>query len=293
MGLLSYLSMMQDIKVQKLVLVLIFAVSIVSGDVSLQNSYSAGSSETREYIYLHDMDYSNSASISSDSYSASSRASPAEKSNDSNFADIAYMDSIAGPQGAGLEIDADNLGYSRSINGGGESNSIVFSYSAESGILQANYFTPLSTYSEDLFLINNSYRADFGVFNARSYSLGNGWSTVDAQSSFKHNISMTFLNKYNNIKAVLETGEESFGETPVNYTWSGYSSQRDYAVSGINMMVTSGNRTVDFWIDGTSSILEDKSSPDKKNDTYPAHFGNSGGTLNKTLIMQYRLNKTG
>ena len=47
-------------------------------------------SESHENIYLHDMDYSNSASISSVSYSASSHASPAEKSKNANFEDIAY-----------------------------------------------------------------------------------------------------------------------------------------------------------------------------------------------------------
>ena len=52
------------------------------------------------------------------------------------------MNSIDGTQGASLKIDADNLGYARSI-AGGESNAISFSYFAESGDVQANYFTPL------------------------------------------------------------------------------------------------------------------------------------------------------
>ncbi len=301
MGLLNYLSILKDLKVQKLVVVLIFAIYIISGDVSLQNSYFSGSSESHENIHLHDMDYTNSASISSTGYSASSNANPAEKSNESNFEDTAYMNSIDGMQGASLKIDADNLGYSRSMSGG-QSNAIVFSYFAESGSIQANYFTPLSAYHEDISLINNNYSADFAVFNSKSYSLGTGRSIVDNQSSFRHNISMTYLDKYNTISAVLIAGNDSFGDTPLNYTWNGYSSQRDYAVSGITMKVIPGNRTAKFWIDGTSSILEDKFSPDKLNDTYPAYFNKDGllelknnelaMVYNKTLIMQYRLNAT-
>ena len=304
MGLLNYLLMIKDLKAQQLVMIIIFAIYIVSGDVSLQNSYSAGSSESHEDIYLHDMDYSNSASISSTSYSASSNAGPAEKSKNSSFEDIASMNSIDGAQGASLKIDAENLGYVRSI-AGGESNTITFSYFAESGDVQANYFTPLSNYNEEISLINNKYRADLAVYGSKSYSYGTGQSISDNQSSLKHNISMKFLDKYNDIKSVLITGPENTGDKiPVNYTWNGYSSQRNYAVSGINLKVIPGNRTVKFWIEGKSSILEDKFSPDKVNDTakYPAEFNTQGLLVlknnssahvsNKTLIMQYRLNET-
>ena len=293
--------MMQDLKVQVLVMVLIFAISIASGDVSLQNSYYTTGSDSREQIYLHEMDYSNSASISSISYYASSQASPANQSKDSSFEDAAYMHSIDGAQGASLKIDAEDPEYSRSISGG-ESNSITFSYSNGPGIVQADYFTPSTKYSEDISLINSTYYADFGVYDSNSHSYGVGDSMGDNQSSFKQDIYMSFSDKFCSIKTVLNTGSKNYGAHPVNYTWDAFSGQKQYAYAGTNLQVFPGNRTVEFWIDGTSSILEDKFSPDKKNDTYPAKFNKDGYLVlknnsltrvsSKTILMQYRLNQT-
>jgi hypothetical protein len=207
------------------------------------------------------------------------------------------MDSISGTQGAGLKIDAEDLGYSRSISGG-ESNSIVFSYSMGSGIAQADYFTPTSLYKEDISLVNNKYNSDLAVFDSQSYSFGTGQSTVNGPSSFKHDISMIYLDKYCDIKSSLKTGNENPVAHPISYEWSGYSSQRNFAVAGISMDVIPGNRTVVFGITGDGTIFRNRFSPDKKNDTYPAYF-NANGLLNnntrvasKTLIMQYRLNQS-
>jgi hypothetical protein len=97
----------------------------------------------------------------------------------------------------------------------------------------------------------------------------------------------------------LVTGAKNFGHHPVSYEWSGYSSQRNFAVAGMNMNVIPGNRTVDkFGIEGDGTIFRNKFSPDKNNESFPAWFDASGrlyGTTyvtKKTLIMQYRLNQS-
>ena len=210
MGFLRYLKIVQNHRIQNLALVILFAVSIVSADVSLHNSYSTSGSESHEEIYLHDMQYSNSASVSSTGFSASSQASADDKSKAANFQHEAFMNSISGTQGAGLKIDAEDLGYTRSISGG-QSDSISFSYSMGSGIALADYFTPTARYNEALSLVNNTYNSDLAVFGSQSYSFGTGQSPADDPSSFKHNISLIYLDKYCVMNSSLETGAENLG----------------------------------------------------------------------------------
>lgn len=303
MGLLDHLSKNNHQRVTKLVVLLISIISIVSADVTLQNSYSTIGSETRESIYLHEMDYENSANIYQTSYSASSKAGPAENSNDSRFEDSAFMSTAYGSQGAGLMIDANYLNYTRSV-GGGESNSIVFSYLADSGILQADYFTALSRMDEDITLNNNSYKGELAVFNAKAYSLGDGKALANVQSSMRHNMTINFLDKFNVIRAAVDTDKNQNGDTPLIYNWTGYSSQRGYALSGINIEAKPGNRSAELWIEGESSLLENKFSPSKDDLIYPYPLvikdngrillkgGNESSESKRTLVMQYRLNST-
>jgi hypothetical protein len=265
--------------------------------VSLHNSYSTDGSESHEEIYLHDMQYSNSASVSSSAFSASSQASADNKSKAANFQDDVYLNSISGMQGVGLKIDAEDLGYTRSISGG-QSDSISFSYSMGSGIALANYFTPTARYDEALSLVNDTYNSDLAVFDSQSYSFGTGHSPVDDPSSFTHNISLIYLDKYCVINSYLKTGSEKLVRHPLSYEWSGYSSQRNFAVAGISMNVIPGNRSAEFGIEGDGTIFRNKFSPDKKTEWYPAKFDTKGRLNNttyvkeKTLIMQYRLNQS-
>ena len=283
MGFLRYLEIVQNHRIQNLALVILFAVSIVSADVSLQNSYSTSGTESHEKIYLHDMQYSNSASISSTAFSASSQASADDKSKAASFQHEAFMNSISGTKGAGLKIDAEDLGYTRSISGG-QSETISFSYSMGSGIALADYFTPTARYDEDISLVNNTYNSELAVFGSQSYSFGTGQSLVDDPSSFKHNVSLIYLDKYSVMNSYLETGDKNVGLHPLSYEWSSYSSQKDFAVAGISMNVIPGNRTAEFGIAGDGTNFEYKFSPDKKNDTYPASFDAKGLLNGKTYV---------
>jgi len=288
-----------------IVLSIILLASISSADVSLQNTYATSGSETKESIYLQGVDYTNTAGIYQTTYFASSAASPAENAKSSRFEDTAYMRTPNGDQGAGLTIDAGDLNYTRRISGG-QSNSILFSYRSGSGIVLMDYFTPKSAMQEEIYLNNNSYIGDLAVFDLKAYSMGDGECSLDAQSSLKHNITMRFLDKFNQINAVLNTEPINGGEVPLKYTWTGYSSQRDYALSGINIKLTPGNRSATAWIDGTSSIMEAKFSPDKDMGlyAYPLQINEQGKIrlkgddiwvyeANRTIVMQYRLNATG
>ena len=300
----SILNNQKTMIVAVFILSIISMISIASADVRLQNTYATSGSEVLENIYLHGVDYSNTASVYQTSFSANSATTMAENANSSRFEDIAYMKTKDGNQGAGLLIDASDLNYTRSM-AGGESNSVVFSYRADSGNVQLDYFTPLSMMKEDIKLNNNSYKGDFAVFNLKAYSLGDGECTVDAPSSLRHNISMKFLDKFSEINAFLDTDGNNAGSVPLTYKWTGYSSQRDYAVSGVNIAITPGNRSATSWIEGKSSIMAPKFSPDRQNGTYefPLRVNSKGEILwndgfwrpetNRTLVMQYRLNATG
>ena len=309
MGLIVLPSMIEGRKAMGMIMIIlsiIYMISFSSADVSLQNTYATSGSETQESIYLRGVDYTNTASVYQTSYSASSATSPAENASNSRFEDVAYMKTRDGDQGAGLLIDASDLNYTRKISGG-ESDSIIFSYRAGSGDVHLDYFTPLSAMDEDIYLDNNSYRGNFSVFNLKAYSLGNGECNVDNQSSLRHNITMKFMDKFNEINAVVNTWPQNAGSFPLKYKWTGYSSQRDYALSGINVELTPGNRTATAWINGTSSIIEPKFSPDKDKGTYeyPLTINDQGQfkwvgnnstyiyKANRTLVMQYRLNATG
>lgn len=294
MGLLTYLSILKGHKALMCLLILLFAAAIVSGDVSIQNQYFTTGSESFEDIYLKGMDYSNSVTITQASYSADSSAIVSNQSHESIFDDDVVMHHMGGVQGASLQLNSMDTNATRSIYGG-ESGSVSYSYLINSGIAQIDYLTPFSLYSEDITLVNNEYSGRFGVFDNDAYSSGEGVGTSkdDSPGSLKHVISMVYLDKYCNINSYLNTGAAKSGNAPVRYTWSGYSSQRDYAIAGIRMNVTPGNSLTEFGIHGNSSILDDKYSPDRINDTYPAVFDDGSTSSPMTLIMQYRLNKTG
>lgn len=280
----------------ELVLFFLFTVSVVSADVSISNSYYTNGCEGHEDLSLHNMDYTNTISITEHAFSIDSQANRSDQSENGNFRHTGYMESLQGMQGAGLNIDGEDLGYTRIMNGG-NSNSLIFKYLAESGTIHADYFTPYSSYLEDLTLINNEYNGNFGVYDAKSYSLGEGKSAVDKPSSFKQDIFLTYLNKFCEIKSSFSTDEDynASAEIPVSYEWTGYSFQKDYAVAGIKIKVTPGNRVAQFGIAGRSSLLEDKFAPDKNDEIepYPAKFDNSAIGIPKTLIMQYKINQTG
>lgn len=273
-----------------------FAVSLASADVSISNSYYTNGCEGREDLSLHNMDYTNTISIAQNAFSAKSQASRSDQSERGNFEHTGYMNSLQGMQGADLKIDAEDLSYTRTMNGG-NFNSLFFEYLAKSGTVQADYYTPFSSYQEEMTLINNKYEGDYGVYNAKSYSLGEGEYEGNESSSFKHNIYLTYNGKFCDIKSSFGTNEayNASANSPVRYDWTGYSFQKNYAVAGIQMTVTPGNRAAEFGIAGRSSILEDKFSPDKNDEieTYPAKFDNSGIGIPKTLIMQYKINQTG
>ena len=278
------------------VLVFLFAVSVVSADVSISNVYYTNGCEAHEDVFLHNMDYANGVSINQAGFSASSDANISDQNENSSIKHAGYMESFHGMQGASLNIDAERLRYSRSMSGGNV-NSLSFRYLADSGTVNAEYFTPSSTTLEDLTLVNNSYEGNFGVYDAKSFSLGEGESAVNESSSFKHNLTLTYLGRFCEINANFST-EKNYNENvniPVSYEWTGFSFQRNYAVAGIKMTVTPGNRAAEFGIAGRSSVLEDKFSPDKedKNETYPARFDDSAIGVNKTLIMQYKINQSG
>ena len=73
-----------------LILIILIAANITSADVNISNSYYTSGSESHENVVLHNMDYSNDASIFGDAYSASSEASTANQSETSKFSDTAY-----------------------------------------------------------------------------------------------------------------------------------------------------------------------------------------------------------
>jgi hypothetical protein len=247
-----------------LILILLITANIASADVSISNSYYTSGSESHENVVLHNMVYSNDASVFGDSYSTSSEASTANQSETSKFSDTAHSSSLQGPQAYGLQAKGSNdIGYSRSLSGG----SVLYTslnYNMETktlpGALQIKYSNPQVLFDDNIYnLVNNKYTGTLVMYGSTAFSLGRGTSNGDAPGSFHDIISYQFFNK----DCKMDSFFEAPGATPVDYMWKTFSSQGhgNVAVTGIDI---SADALAE--IKGTSSFLDDKFSINLKED---------------------------
>ncbi len=280
----------------KAILILLLIVNIVSADVRISNSYSTSGSESRENVILHNMDYSNTASIFNDNYNANSRANTANESEISNFNNIINSNSVIGASIADLQLgDSNDLGYSRSLLGG-TSQLIGFSYSLESGSeptdLSLNYLDTQVHYSDDVSnLVNNHYQGSFQSYNSNIFSSNSGRSNGKAPSGFNDVISLEFLGKSCEMDSFLE---EFAGNNPAEYVWKSTFSKRGTALVDLRANAYQGN-PVYLGIKGTSVStpdLPDKFSPVSYFDpSVPANNLKALPSDPATVYMQYELDQ--
>lgn len=255
-----------------LLLILVFAASTASADVSISNSYYTSGSESHENIFLHNMDYSNSASVFNDKYNANAEASTSNQSETSEFTNTVYSDSSSGPQGFGLEArDSSDLGYSRLLVGGRVPYTKL-TYDVENlrredlpAALQINYFGPESTFNDNIYnLVNNKYTGTFQSYGSSAFVSGTGTSNGGAPSSFRDILSYSLVGKDCKMDSILV---EKSGDKPVDYTWKTFLNQGSVGLTGIDISVSEGN-FAQYGIIGTSNFLGARSSP--KDKFYPA-----------------------
>jgi hypothetical protein len=265
---------------------LLFIASIVSADVTIDNSYFVDNGDVREIVSLHEMDYSNSVQITKTSFYAESEAFSAEKSENSKFEHAFFSNS----QGASLKASAKNLMYNKRLYGGNVDGG-EFTYSMDSGDSQVAYYTPTTSVSENIVLANSQYGATFGVANSKLHSGGKGKSNSNAPSSFSHDISLLNNGIHCNIKSFLMSEGKSSSNIPVSYQWSSSSFGVGNAFSVLKIAAYQGNRAVDLGIKGSSSFLSDKYSPDSYAKGTPAHMDPIGGGTRESreLYMQYSI----
>ncbi len=289
MAFLEYELPMQCRGIGNLILVLLLTLPVASSDVTIWHGYYATGSECHEQVFLHNMDYTNSATISDDDFYADSQAYTAEQSAIGKFIDSIYLNSMGNPQGASLEVNAKDAAYSRTLSGYPYAG---LSYSMGSGTSNAHLFTPTSTFNEKITSVNNRYAADLGAYKSQSYSSGQGTSTVDAPSSFDIDISTTFAGKNCKIESFLKSYGTGSAAIPVSYEWTDYStSKREYSLAGIDIFALQGNRDVDLGIKGSSSFLSNKFSPASYEHGTPDHLDpiGSGSRESRDDYMQYRI----
>jgi hypothetical protein len=281
-------SVMDNSRILCLTAALFIAVSNVCADVNINNAYSAMNSEGHERVSLHNMDYSNSVSLSTESFSAESEAHSADKTEKSKFKHDLWLDS----QGARLEATGRDLSYNK-IFYGGIQNGGQFQYSMDSGRSQASYYTPSTYVNEDIISANSRYGATFGVSGLNLYSSGRGWSNSFAPSSFIHGIHLQDRGVFCTIKSFLESKGDSSGNVPVSYDWSSYTSKSLRGFAGLEIHANQGNRAVDLAIKGISSFLSDKYSPDSWAKGIPEHLEplKTGTRESRALYMQYAINQ--
>jgi hypothetical protein len=247
-----------------LILILLIASNITSADVSISNSYYTSGGESHENVALHNMVYSNDASVFGDTYSASSAASTADNSEPSKFSDKARSSSIEGPQAYSLQAEGSNdIGYSRSLSGGSVLySSLNYNMGAEAlpGAMQIDYRNSLSSYNDNIYnLVNTNYAGTLLSYGSVVFISGKGTSNGVAPSSFNDTMSYVFSNKDCKMDSYLL---EDSGANAVDYLWKTFLSQgSSLAITGINLSYSDDN-TKELGIKGTSSILnDDKFSP--------------------------------
>ena len=253
---LNYAYLQKSWGIPGLILILLIAANIASADVSISNSYYTSGSESHENVVLHNMVYSNDASVFGDSYSTSSEASTANQSETSKFSDTAHSSSLQGPQAYGLQAKGSNdIGYSRSLSGGSVLYTSLY-YNMETkalpGALQIKYSNPQALFDDNIYnLVNNKYTGTLVMYGSTAFSSGRGTSNGDAPGSFHDIISYRFFNKDCKMDSFLEGP----GATPFDYIWKSFSSQGHVAVIGIDISADTLSE-----IKGTSSFLDDKFS---------------------------------
>ena len=263
---LNYVCLWKRWGIPGLILIILIAANITSADVNISNSYYTSGSESHENVVLHNMDYSNDASIFGDAYSASSEASTANQSETSKFSDRAYSSSLQGPQAYSLQAKGSNdIGYSRSLSGG----SVLYTslnYNIETdalpGALQIDYHNSQTWYNDNIYnLVNNRYIGSAKLYGSIAFSSGRGTSNGDAPGSFNDTISYRFFNK----DCKMDSFVEAPGATPVNYTWKTFSSQGNGPVAWAGIDISADTLAK---IIGTSSFLGDKYSINKNGTTF-------------------------
>ena len=204
-----------------LILIISITANITSADVSISNFYYTSGGESHENVVLHNMDYSNDASIFGDAYSASSEASTANQSETSKFSDAAYSSSLQGPQAYGVKVKGSNdIAYSRYLSGGSVLYTSLY-YNMETkampGNLQIDYHNSRSSYNDNIYnLVNNKYAGTLLAYGSTVFISGKGTSNGIAPSSFNDTMSYVFSNKDCKMDSYML---EDAGNKPVDYLW--------------------------------------------------------------------------
>lgn len=279
--------------VSAIMLLLYILAPAAYADVSMHNAYYTEGTVCYEQIFLHNMDYSNSVSISEVSIYADAEARLSD-TDTGRFNHRTYMSSAGGAQGIDMKVSGRDLSYTRSLYGGIGYKSADLSYKMTSGDLQAAYFTPAARVEESIYLDNSRYEADVGVYNFNLFASGSGEPSADAAGGFNHEISLSYKGKECRIDSFLRSRGAAANPIPVSYFWEGYasySSARGRAVSGLFVDAYAGNRPVDLGIKGTSTALSDKYSPDSYARGVPAHLDpiSTGQRESRELYMQYSI----
>jgi hypothetical protein len=261
-----------------IVMIIIFSASIGQGDVSISRALYTTSSECHEEVFLHNLDYSNTAGISNINYYANSQASTADQSETSRFINSVNINSLVGLQGANIEAkNSNNLEYSRSI-GGGNSQLISYEYSLESGSLPAsmrlNAFNPQINFNKDIYnLVNNHYEGKLQSFCPNFFVYAEGKPTGEGPSGFNDITTLRFGPNM----CRLDTYLTDEGLSNPDYTWITSAGRGEIAKSSMWMQ---SNQNMTMKIKGTSSgpgsTLGDKSVPEN-------------GDIAQTAYMLYKL----
>lgn len=280
----------RDLAAMSIALILI---CIASGDVSVSRAYFSSGSECYESVYLHDMEYTNSASIWNANYYAAATANSSPDSEEARIADQAYIITRKGMNGASIQSDGfEGIQFSNYISGGGP---MGFEYNMtaddDPASLYLSAFCSDARFSEDISRMSNSLIAGkLQSYSTGFVSVGDGRSTGSGPSYFNDRVKLQFLDKFASTESFLSAPSQ---EGRINYTWSSISGKGEIAKSYLRIDAFEGiisGMAIKGHSFGVNSSLDDKYSPLSYADGIP--LKRNASDIDKVVYMIYVLNNT-
>ncbi len=142
------------------------SVSLALGDVRISHSYSTGGGEASDDVYLHNIDYSNSASIYQDSLFAEADSVIGDTDEKTLFSNRVITRGKGSVFGINLKAGAeDKFSHHMSLSTGSHASDMTgISYNLEKGFTVADYFTSRGSVFEGVIVDNVDYANKAAIY---------------------------------------------------------------------------------------------------------------------------------
>lgn len=274
--------------------IILFFISMGNGDVSVSRSYYSPGSVSYESLYLHDMDYKNSASIWNSNFYASGEGHTSEGSKEPSIFYNAYVVSRQGINGATLQPSGYTSIQSSNFVSGDCAVGFGYNMTAE-GVpakLQLISFNPDIRFSENISRMTNSQiSGSLQSYGSSFVSTGDGKSTGNGPTVFDDTVDLQYMDMSSRTETFLKAPSQNI---PINYTWASISGKGEIAKSYMRIDAYKGiisGMGIKGSSIGINSSLDDKFSPLSYKDPKQPLIRNATDS-DKVVYILYLLNSS-